>query len=375
MVEDVSYALEEEPKKRYLLFDSGCSECTEIAQSVEKETEGWLSARSLQDRDVQKLLSETRPDWKWEPTLLEVDGQKPQVFTGLAMKTRMLVGLGPRRARRVAKIARRPRRTYRAELVEKSSGSTLELRPVDRREMLKMMVAFGAATLVPSTLLSKEASARSNNSTGKFTVKELNGERVRRIATRIRRDDEGNLLWNHLVREGFAPNVESGSGVLISPLTSTPKNTGKRTLLVEIPFYTQNGRRAKVSFKKVGGKLEIRAAIYSLTDDRHTASEATPLEVEGGQVTSRRPVEIPSTVSSEPQFTAQGACSRCQVIVGLITGLGCESLGILGCPIACTTVTFGAGLPICAVVCPLVFASACIYGTTLNVREECARYC
>ena len=33
--------------QRYLLFDSGCSKCTEIAREVEQATHGWLEARSL----------------------------------------------------------------------------------------------------------------------------------------------------------------------------------------------------------------------------------------------------------------------------------------------------------------------------------------
>jgi hypothetical protein len=57
---------------RYLLFDSGCSTCTEIAQAVEKETEGWMTVRSLREASVQKTLDKARPGWSWEPTFLEI---------------------------------------------------------------------------------------------------------------------------------------------------------------------------------------------------------------------------------------------------------------------------------------------------------------
>ncbi len=58
--------------RRYLLFDSGCSKCTEIAQAVEQAAQGWLEARSLRDPAMQRLLDAARPDWRWEPTSLEV---------------------------------------------------------------------------------------------------------------------------------------------------------------------------------------------------------------------------------------------------------------------------------------------------------------
>lgn len=38
----------------YLIFGSGCSVCTEIACSIEQETEGLLTARSLRDPEIQE---------------------------------------------------------------------------------------------------------------------------------------------------------------------------------------------------------------------------------------------------------------------------------------------------------------------------------
>lgn len=134
-------------KKRYLLFDSGCSECTEIAHSVEQETEGWLTMRSLHEPEVQELLSQARPDWKWEPTLLEIDEGKTLVFTGLAMKTRMLMGLGPRRLARLGKITHL-KNTAKLERMftfpEKDSNHLAE-EHMDRRTALKAIGVFGLA--------------------------------------------------------------------------------------------------------------------------------------------------------------------------------------------------------------------------------------
>ncbi len=69
--------------KRYLLFDAGCPACTRVARAIERESNGWLTARSLHDPKMQALLRKARPEWRWEPTLLEVDSEHVRVFTGL----------------------------------------------------------------------------------------------------------------------------------------------------------------------------------------------------------------------------------------------------------------------------------------------------
>ena len=90
--------------KRYLLFDSGCNLCTRLAQDIEKESEGWLVARSLRDPEMHALLEEARPDWRWQPTLLEVQDDNINVVTGVALTTKIVQELGVRRAWRVAKL-------------------------------------------------------------------------------------------------------------------------------------------------------------------------------------------------------------------------------------------------------------------------------
>ena len=80
--------------KRYLLFDSGCSLCTEVAKRVEEASDGWLEARSLREPEMQQLLDRAKPGWKWEPTLVEIDGDEVRVYQGVQMRVRMIGGLG-----------------------------------------------------------------------------------------------------------------------------------------------------------------------------------------------------------------------------------------------------------------------------------------
>lgn len=92
--------------ERYLLFDSGCSKCTQLASAVQSKTEGWLSVRSLRDETIHQLLNRAKPNWRWEPTLLEIDGEQIRVFTGIAMRVRIMTELGPVRAWDLAKLVR-----------------------------------------------------------------------------------------------------------------------------------------------------------------------------------------------------------------------------------------------------------------------------
>lgn len=90
--------------ERYLLFDGGCTLCTGLAQDIERETNGWLTARSLRDPAMKALLDQERPGWKWEPTLVEVSDKRVRVHTGIKMRSRLAIGLGPKRAVRVAQL-------------------------------------------------------------------------------------------------------------------------------------------------------------------------------------------------------------------------------------------------------------------------------
>lgn len=90
--------------ERYLLFDSGCSLCRHVALSIERESNGWLIARSLRDEPMQALLNKVKPGWQWQPMLVEVQEERIRVQTGVRLRLRLLTGLGPRRAWHIAKL-------------------------------------------------------------------------------------------------------------------------------------------------------------------------------------------------------------------------------------------------------------------------------
>jgi hypothetical protein len=80
---------------------------------------------------MKRLLDQVKPDWHWEPTLIEVDPVNTRVFTGLAMRGRLLIKLGPRRAWYIAQIT--------AQVVASTGAPN-----IDRRRFLQ----YGSAALL-----------------------------------------------------------------------------------------------------------------------------------------------------------------------------------------------------------------------------------
>ncbi|MCS6847379.1 MAG: hypothetical protein RMN52_06655 [Anaerolineae bacterium] len=132
--------------KRYLLFDSGCAICRDLAHQIETESNGWLTARSLREPEIQRLLTLAHPNWRWEPTLLEVDGEQLQIYTGLRLRARMLTGMGLRRASRIAWLAWQ-------------AGRHSDRQATGRRKLLKGAGAFVAGAALSQ--LANPASAQS----------------------------------------------------------------------------------------------------------------------------------------------------------------------------------------------------------------------
>ncbi|WP_163569577.1 hypothetical protein [Fodinicola feengrottensis] len=85
--------------QRYLLFDGHCAQCSRTARAVRETAQGKVEARSLHDPLMRALAD--HPNWGSEPLLLEVDGERVRVRSGLAMRVRLLGVLGPGRAFRL----------------------------------------------------------------------------------------------------------------------------------------------------------------------------------------------------------------------------------------------------------------------------------
>lgn len=54
----------------YLLFDSGCTKCSNLARQIEELSSNALTIKSLRDAEVQATLTQVKSKWEWEPMLM-----------------------------------------------------------------------------------------------------------------------------------------------------------------------------------------------------------------------------------------------------------------------------------------------------------------
>lgn len=92
-----------------LAFSRQCPKCARLAARVEQAAEGRLLAQPLNGREIERarhqVFGEQPP---WTPTLLAFDDGRVRAWTGLRLKLRLALLLGPCRTLRVLRILRSP---------------------------------------------------------------------------------------------------------------------------------------------------------------------------------------------------------------------------------------------------------------------------
>lgn len=152
--------------ERYLLFDSSCTKCSQIARAVEQICSGWCAARSLHEPSMQELLGKTNSRWKWEPTLIEVQGASVRNFRGITLRIYLLRALGPKK-------------TW--NLLQAMSQTFIPSVPVEdgRRHLLKRGGAILAALALTTgigTLEPAYAQSNAGDTSTSFSMTPLNAQ-------------------------------------------------------------------------------------------------------------------------------------------------------------------------------------------------------
>ena len=397
------------PKGRYLLFDAGCMACMTIAGLVERETQGWLTARGLGEPEVRAALSKARPDWKHEPTFLEVEGEKVVASTGLAMRARMLVGLGPRKAARVAKIAggkgvRGIEMTLTATEEDPNRYEVGSTKLLDRRAALKTMGALGlAAALLPGL----PAGAFAQSGAGSDAPVAARDVRVRTVRLSFREtmrrfgkmrgeDNRLRMLHKNMTDKGFRL-VRDGSVGLLSEVVAGGNDAASiRALNVRLR-YKKNGQTAIFA----GGAELVKAGDTEIMDrirSDYTVKTGRRLDTFGmkdGQVQNvqriddwvkerksliRRGQEVQGRGSREASKEVSArvsACGVCIVAGDIIYGTGCGLYYSALQYIACGTFTAPPAIILCATIATVLTEIICGTSGALIAPQACenAGYC
>jgi hypothetical protein len=282
---------------RYLVFDFGCSTSAEIAAVVE-ETGGRLCVWSLNDPQTQRSLSEARPDWRWEPTLLEVDGERTLAFTGLSMTARMLMWLGPWRTARVARIVRRDEAPGFEIALEPSPEhpgdyATGSISLIDRRTALKTLRTYGLGTFPPP------GDPRAREGSGRDCAEKGNMARIRfvRLAPRqtlslfdsiSRRNPDVRRLYADFEGKGFGLIRGRARGAVLRAYAADgiPRGEG---LVIELPHRGPGGKEASfnVSIRdRMTGEAGARPAEVRADYAIREGGRIDTYTIEGGRLPS-----------------------------------------------------------------------------------------
>lgn len=309
---------------RYLLFDAGCSLCTNVAEDVRQETDGWLEPRGLDDPEMVSLLDRAVPAWKREPTLLVVSGDSVTAYTGRMLTWKLVNGVGLTRASRVA---RRLSRTLRSETPTSPS----------RRQALRAAGA-GLTALAGMAVLPQAAFAAPP---AKGQV--LSGGQLRKALTTANSSASVVAAKQRIAGLGYETNTEQNFVF----------DTGEGSTVVMQYFgnlSTPETEAAVITHEF--GSIEKTAVEFVTADRAVMAAETTVNIAEAMKVTNSVPGE---------DIVLAGVAAYVDCIV-FCTGANCASaaskcklLRYLPAILACMTGVCGTKVPTCHKICKSKF--------------------
>lgn len=297
------------------MFDSGCQICSDLAEEVEREADGFLRVRSLRDSDIQDLLSKVRPEWRWEPTLLIVDGDRVRAATGTGLAVRLAVGVGPRRAARIARLVQR------ALVPADETG-------VGRRSFLRTAGASVVA-LTGLALLPKTATAAPAEDAGAVL---LSGAEQDRIIGAARAVDRVQAVERSLIANGYVGEPVGSTAMRID-------DGSQRVFLFYQPTKNAQGQAGAV-LVEIGadGETRISAAVVSGDVGKLDSLTFTPVGTDDIGVLGVREY-LGCMVSC-----LAATCASTAILI-------CSRVPILAIVLACITAACGARTPVCHRVC------------------------
>lgn len=333
------YGEEMLPAGRYLLYDSGCDSCEQIAQEVKSVAGNWLEVRSLHETVVADTLNRQNQDWSWEPTLLEIseNSEETNILTGHSMRTKFIVELGPVKALKIWAIVRK--------LSEKNRSTSIQIKlsplkdnpheqvvesvkTLSRRDLLRIGVSGVAATLLASvpglTGLADRAEAKRIRSG--LIVQNLSSSAARKQYRTLAKAGSIAPVGRHLRRRGFKLIAGSFRGTRVTGngkvITHIRARFRKGSVVANLMFeqFVGNGKVRRRAFYNVGINRNKGVEVWGLKRRRMTRLNrwnnwrAEYRRVMGENPPSQRSSSSANTRSAQ----AYDSCDLCQSLVGYI---------------------------------------------------------
>ena len=365
--------------ERYLLFDSGCSLCSSIARQVEEAADGQLTPRSLRDHEVRSILDEVKSGWRWEPMLLEVDGDRRRVYAGIGMRARLVRVLGPRRALKLAQIVQQATvfQPGRRGALKQMLGVITGIFFVG--QATKSLASDPAPDARPSHVYLPLVS--SGGQSGRIHAKMLSGEELEKAIAAARGHQNTDKLRRFLLDRGYDENPDRSSAVKVNL-------DGKDdVLLVTFPFYSSKDGDAQVKFVSHGSYIDTGIGILHEKDGIVSEIEVYELikgNVERTKTLARkgdRIVVVQSTgrlseldlgmasksLTKDILSPQSDSCDACLTICGRVYGIGCGVSGFLACNLICLSIAY----VLCPLICAAVYSAVCVWATGWSCDTIC----
>jgi len=345
--------------KRYLLFNSGCGSCSGIAGQIEEETDGFLVTRSLAELEIQHLLKEALPDWKWEPMLMEVSDTKDvRVYTGVYMRLRLIQLLGISKAARVASIV------YQ---------SIQPLVPVQER---RAFLRYGGGLLAGLAVLglkpmraTAQVILENPDSGSTISGRNLSGSELQSAVTEAVGVGDYAIFRQHLLASDYSENQGQATAIQVDETDYEP------ILYVTIPYQTPAGGVAQVKYTREGSNVETVMGVFH-SPNSTLASIGVHEVISGrvvhtrtfnfdgnGNVTSR---EVSDPSSDEEVLLDAGdfdvqidKCVWCKRLCKGIRKIGCKKGAVFICAGLCIGLSGGTAIAACMVLCKIMVTMLC----------------
>jgi hypothetical protein len=340
----------------FLAFDSACSSCSKLSQTIRELSDGRLLPISLHDPQVATWRAEILGGHaRWEPTLFRLGTEGNRAWTGRSMVWKLVGLLGPSRSWKLA-------RSISASQQESSVPNP------SRRAFFAKSAALALGLTLLGPRLVWPASAKNS---GDLAIEPADSDTTNRLTAGAAGDAHYQLLARHLMTSGF------NAVGLATPLTLRKNSQILRSVLLT-EFKGPDGRSAAQYFG-IEAQDASSWSIASITTITSKDVSVEILEASTGRVSVAAtdsallpPGGLSAATSSGPPPAAAalgphlelGMPAEANALTCFICGDLCGGLCAYGTTRACFLICFidPPCLAACGVVAVLVCFGGCVFG-------------
>lgn len=359
--------------RRYLLFDLGCSYCTNIAHRIESLSGGWLIAKALDDPAAQAYLAGASDRAVHEPVLVEISDGVLRRYRGVRLRLKLLQGLGARRALAVLRCVFSPR----------SAGYGVP--GVDRRSFLRRVATLAGGVAVLSGVGGVNPAQAAPQSTDwlerlrLIASSRITGASLRHLAATIEDDEATQQMLalgsvpHGLIEQALDGLADQAEDPDRSQLRAALHTTADGKSLLAVAAAGQDQALGWYELKQGDAVLHRRGMLYDYDDDTLTLRAM----YDDGRLLLLRTNPAPSeagTASASSSCTSDADCPEggqgCYVCRCVRYDRGC-ALDCCGgtCLFACAS-----NAAVC-LACVLVYCPACLSIKSCCISKGCVNVC